>query len=179
MPKTAEKRNARFKKMSPAAKRVAVARDVLKALDAERYEASPGTYIAVTNMPDALERWRDDYSKEGSPLALQKFLQTKAECYVCAIGAAAVSCVRKFDSVTPRAFAETSARSLASDIFSSDQLALMEAAFEVEAGYVRDNGGAALLGERAVRFGDRFDEPRERMHAIFSNVVKNKGVFRP
>lgn len=77
-------------KLKPgAAMRVAIAKDVLKALDAERFIATHGVYVRARDLLDA----RDE-----KPLSFVT-KDTIKRCYVCMKGALFVSAVDRCNSL--------------------------------------------------------------------------------
>lgn len=166
----------------------------MKLLRRETVVATPGEYIDITLKGTANKG--DD---------LQKIIKTKvANCRVCALGAAMVSYVRLYDKVKVGA-AEVSGTDgyydygkdayknyegligerpteTLSKLFSTDQLDLIETAFErmrmgsldSDAGY--EDGSPA---EAALEFGGEYYDPEVRLKAIMKNIIKNEGTFRP
>jgi len=168
-----EDRNARFDALSPAERRMAIARDVLDQLCTGRMQAKRGIYVGEREGGDT------DVDADAQVVADDPYLK----CTVCAIGSAVTSAVRLFD----RAPQKTSLPSLSctgmrdeylSRFFSRGQQALMEAAFEMS-----DICGLApfmTLGvKKAVEFGLRHKTDAARMRAIWRNVLENGGTFVP
>ena len=94
---TVEKSNRKYKTMTDAEKRVAVAKDALLALGKRQYLAMPGTYIGLDDETH-IKVARANQS------TAQKLLLKMPHCEVCAVGAAAISCVRKFDACLSGSF---------------------------------------------------------------------------
>lgn len=188
------KRNREFEALGPAAKRVAIAKDVLDQLAAERYIATAGTYVetGVTVKPSQANAQVCD------------ILDKATECNVCAIGSVFVSAVRLADKLTlndmrfefdsdwktnkpePTPFGDFDAGYL-KQFFTKKQLNLMEACFEgvycSGAGHAEveddDHHTARLWYDRAnaVYEGDDFEGNRLRL--IMKNIVRNNGEFIP
>jgi hypothetical protein len=164
--KSVAKRNEAFKKMSKAQQCVAIARDVVAQIKAKKYSAMPGTYFDF-HSEDVTWDWK----------ALQKLLSPKRApvCEVCAVGAAFASCARLGDDTFDSNYHEKLL-----DSFDARSIVLMECAFE-QHDLLSFPTNASTLEERtkAMNFGDEHDDADERLVAIFKNVIKNKGEFKP
>lgn len=164
-------RNARFDALSPAERRMAIARDVLAQLKKGRLVARADIY--VNTMP-------------GSTISVVGDAQEVADnpglrCTVCAIGSAVVSAVGLFDQVPEFAslhdLAEQHYRyAYLSLFFSEEQQALMEAAFEMKLIGLASSSTPGVF--RAIAFGQRYDTDDKRLRAIWRNVLRN-GEFIP
>ncbi len=155
--------NAAFAKMTKARKRVAIARDVIKALDAKAIVGEHGTYLASYRKTGE-HAWYDQISlkAEDNPSAsTQDLLPVIPACHVCAKGALFVCTVGRRNQVTAKQareqnwYGDSLSKSLGG-IFSGSQLDLIESYFE--------NG---------MRSG------RTDMKAVMENIIKNKGTFKP
>jgi hypothetical protein len=185
--------------MEPAARRVMIAKDVLNLLDAQAIAAERGHYIqeylptvGVTNdtqMNVVVEGW----------LARQR------ACDVCALGAAMLAAVRRFDDLTVGPFVDKSLFGPGTRpnyveylgrFFPKEQLDLIESAFEGEDIF---NLLSEEDAERAVAFYKQYadtpyheyaddddveergstPESNRRLRAIFENIVANNGEFIP
>jgi hypothetical protein len=190
--------NANFKKLSPAQKRVAIAKDVLIQLQLKKYMATAGTYFSTDALP---------LDKTNS---LQHSFNKMESCDVCALGACFVSGVRLADKIKVDAIIdegtiiEDGETEVSSDyisasastmheyldgIFDEQQLALIECAFEGSDIQGVDNWSDR---ERAIAFGEQIrmqceeDDnceygKRDRLilTKIMKNIVKNNGTFKP
>lgn len=168
--KRIEKQNKRFHKLSRRKQRLAIAKDVLAQLKAKKYVAEPGTYIHVL---EAL------FDSNGEQKDLQKvLLSTAAECNVCGLGAAFCSMARLGDEVTASDGEVENIHKTLKSIFSERQIALIEYAFEGA-----DAGDLNILSENEADACGRFYEKRgnddKRLAAIFRNIIKNDGTFKP
>lgn len=157
------------KKLTKPQMRVAIAKDVLAQIKAKRFKIINATYWKVKGANDS-QRINQDFLIEKKPV-----------CKVCALGSAVISGIKLFNEV------ETSDNSgndgettkILGKWFSESQMALIEDAFE---GPYDSN--TCLLSdnnpnEEAVAFGCQFPNRTDRAVAIFKNVIKNNGVFRP
>ena len=63
-------------------------------------------------------------------------------------------------------------------IFTRNQLALIENAFETGRGVYKYQAGE-VAAEKAFLFGSKFVDEDKRMIAIMQNIIDNKGTFKP
>lgn len=181
---TIEERNKGFNSATLKEQRVAIAKDAIKQIKAEKFIAEAGTYLGIEEelgceVGDELQK------------VLKKRKNKGAVCKVCGIGAAFISTVRLFDNYkikeeeldgwdysTTLAVEHMDMRILLSKYFSPSQLSLIECAFEVRWGfgmsdsYKKDREAAAI-------FGDKYEDDNERLLAIFENIVAHNGIFKP
>jgi hypothetical protein len=173
------KKNEEFNGLSPEKRRVAIARDVIRQVEAERLLPTKGVYL----VPNPLSSYMT-YGKEilvGYAVGddLKKIFKKEIEtCNCCAKGALFLSAVEKYNQckVTDnmRASAGTSftneevSKQLRKH-FSHDQLELIESAFE----------GRWSEGNKTNYFHDSYINSYERMQAIMKNIIANKGTFVP
>lgn len=162
MPKTKTKkltvaqRNAAFEKLSPAGKRVQIARDVLERLKLGKLNAARGVYLMASDTS-----------------------RLNRECTACALGAvfacAAVKGVvdRKKGMFDNMYDAESMRRALVGH-FDLDQLHHIETAFEGQ----QINLEAPVSSE-ARRFNSGINDNSERMARIMRNIIHHRGTFRP
>jgi hypothetical protein len=208
-PEAIAKRNAAFAKLSPAQKRVVVAKDVLAALNAKQLKARQSVYVESTlvRSDPASEYDMDEYYRQRNEAdaadAQTMLLEGKAECTVCAIGSVFVCAVERMNKLSYLDFRTMDQRDmrhyLADAGFSLEQLDLMECAFERTAKYIESEKyeqfscGGYEEGDddidAAIRFGEQFvtyNESGSRvvnsegcMRAIMKNIIANNGEFRP
>ena len=199
-------RKITFSKLSPAQKRVAIARDVLKQIRIGRYISSTGAYVSSLLMKDGKEKYNvKDKEVKGNFGKIKK-------CEVCAMGACLMS-ITKFENKLKFGDIGSSMEQLKNDktkelfasIFSPEQLLLIERAFE-------GNLGGTTVGVNifGLREGDFFNQiekchdfytkfninPKDtatskkiselrklseekRLIAIMRNLIRNKGTFIP
>lgn len=140
--------------LTPQNARVAIAQDVLVRLDAHLLVPNPGQYIA------------DD-----------------GDCQVCALGALFACAVPRGDfdnakkllTVGPQM---VTIRSALEKVFDSEQLDLIECAFERDPTFWEGEFYAEEADD-AVEFGREHDNHEDRLRAICQNIVANGGTFRP
>ncbi len=159
---------AKWAKMSATAKRVAIAKDAIFRVKSEQIEPESGSWV-WTNAP---ERW---------DLDMQQLLAQGETCNACALGGAVCALAHFEDKLRygDTGFdGETEDR--LNDIFGAQNLRLIECAFELGNGAFDDSDidDEKAMG-RAIAFGKRYRSERNRFIAIWTNVAKHKGVFKP
>jgi len=181
-----EKRNEAFWKLPAAEQRVAIAQDVLNELSARRMNAKRDIYV-----------YFGDYClpKGSEEDSLQDHLEKMPSCDVCAKGALFVSAVRlgnrfKCGEIVDGVIDEddinyvdfSNFKDFLRDIFSSEQLELIEYVFE--RGIIGDVDSAEIT--KADAFIDHYlskdanwADDEAMMIAIMKNIIKNKGTFIP
>lgn len=178
-----------FKDMTAAEKRVMIAKDTIRWLDAKKIKTKTGTYLKLPYRAIKLKKADD---------RLDTALKTlNKPCNVCALGGMFYSMVRRFDKVTVEVVAtDINDKYLSwmesdniyeelSKYFPRHQLALIESAFEMRGmvdssvySYYQFNEKANFAMYRAINFSSKKNSG-ERLRAIMTNIIKNNGVFRP
>lgn len=181
---------------------IEVARDVLLQLKLKRLQAQSGTYLELEKQDEEGNACglslTTEFGKSGS---FQKTFQqnTNIKCTVCAIGAAYVSYINRFNKVKNSQVISANSNAMVKTlgkIFPGDQLRLMEAVFEC--GWVREPEWFTNLeneyyssdetGEQVPAFEHvnnmieafyyRYADDDKRLRAIMTNVIRNNGEFR-
>jgi rubredoxin len=188
-------------KLSPEQKRVAIAQDVIEQITLGKYQSRFCGFIYI--------RWQGE-EKPSNEESLQKVLPNAEYCDVCALGGMFVSCTRLNNRTKVLAIegkeqymgdvirdGEIFSNQL-NEIFSNEQLMLIEIAFEEGHGSFNvDLVSNTYLShkktyepitpevERARKFGNnngcpgRFFDRRIRMKKIMENIIQNNGRFIP
>lgn len=167
-----KRQNAEFNALTPAAKRVAIARDVIAQLTAGKYNARQGVYVQTH-----IEVTENNLKKDASLLLTQS-----ESCTVCGIGGLVVSAICKADSLPVKSLkyarvgydleiSGPEAYKYLKKFFNQRTLNDIESAFEQHRFGV-SNGAAA-------DFGEDVDDGNERLRLIMENIVVNKGRFVP
>lgn len=181
--------NEYFTSLSPAKKRVAIAKDVIEQVKAERYLAKNRTYI--------------DFLMKFDGQIQSKFDKVKCQC--CALGAMFLSDVKYTNNCTiedlDRINFSREEENRLQNYFDIEQLILIEAAFECwgfetitefdgcEEDYriIEGFGYDVMLSDlsltsedidKAAQFGYQYDDNSERLIAIMRNIIKNRGKFK-
>lgn len=179
-PKLIEKQNAAFHRMSNKRQRVAIAEDVLAQLKLKKYLATPGTYVRSDKLEDIIDGvWDAEKGETVGALDLQTALLSKSpDCNVCGLGAAFCSMARLGDQAE-LSDVENIHEHL-EPIFGMHQIALIEFAFEGEdAGGTAEDNLSEKETDACYRFYDKRPDEDKRLAAIFRNIVKNDGSFKP
>lgn len=161
-----------YDKLTPKQKRLLVAKDVLKQLEARKYkpaggEGGGGFYLGADESGSS---FADDdgagvYEQDG-----QTFFK-KNSCYVCAVGAAVVSQARVFDKCTVGDVVFHQ-ESMLADLFADSGGTYGNMRNDMESAYEDGPEGPDV---KIAKLKSR----RNRLKAIYENVVRNKGDFIP
>ena len=158
--------------MTPAERRVALAKDVIKQIHAKKIEVRAGwgfvapkydAWGSFYDLPNDIEH-EEVISKDDVNVM-------KKDCYVCAMGALFLSRVDKFNKITwgdlncKKPDHDSIVKALRGS-FSRRQLVMIENAFE------RYDGDGC-------EFGDALDDEDDRLLAIMQNIVDHDGTFEP
>jgi hypothetical protein len=171
--------NAAFEKMTPSEKRVAIARDVIAQLAAERLVAVPGIWLdfnVTDNEPD-------------QDPELQTILKSTDQCEGCALGGMFMCAVERanklklseLDEPDTGTASQSDVFSYMRKFFSREQLNLIEVCFEQGNG--AGNVGSDAHDQAMVFFGEAEYEgdcsasANDRMRLIMENIVANNGKF--
>jgi hypothetical protein len=192
-------RNYRFSKMTPAEKRVRIAKDVVVMLDEEKLHARTGSYLRFEDDSENSDVW-DTVRNSPDSKQVHEILEPLESCTVCGIGAAFVATVLRADNLTLGDMtvdgcgsAQTGhltndqpMRKYLETFFTQQQLALIECAFEQDFGFRERLNGTCYKNvatkkdaTKAARLGERYDEHDDRLRAIFNNIIANHGEFVP
>ncbi len=191
-----EKVNAIFQAMTPAEKRVAIAKDVLKHLEAKKIKPTSGTYVN----PDLSNKTlKNKFSgRMIKDVQLQEVYSNVNSCKVCALGAMFFCAVKVANNLNIQQHWQTSVstkilnREVENTIYYKDmgysqsesvfkymkrfftkhQLDLIETAFERFC--LKSNNTNVL---KAIEMFKPEVSLHNRMKAIMQNIIKNKGTF--
>lgn len=175
------KDNLEFQKLSPAEKRVQIARDVLAQLASKRLIARGRTWLRQPEKDMLLETKTALKNKD---VELQTVLSGLKKCEGCALGGMFMCAVERADNLKISQLINfdtvernkedlivegDDAFSYLGKFFSRNQLDLIESAFE------RGNGASSET--RSENFVYNIDDPSERMRLIMENIIANNGTF--
>ena len=172
-------------------KRVAIAKDALLQLKAGIYDPKFGNgyvptlddvdFEGIANGCEILVG--ESAEKVELKSYLDKLVNKKKPCEVCAKGALFLSSVRKFNNFSIQDAADHNgdisywASNIAEDIFGVNNAKLIEAYFEGASSYL-----PVWLEQEMVKidkFGAKYPNSVERLEVILKNIIKNKGTFKP
>jgi hypothetical protein len=185
-----KKGNKEFSKLSKADKRISIAQDVIEQLRMKKYKANAGDYVQFRKDNDSC--YLGSHVEGESSLKEIFFGKNKIKnltCNVCAKGALFMSHVHKVnkfqvDDLTNNINTDTNEYDKLTEIFTGDQLELIEAAFE---GYnhpkkvMEDNKDPVynyrdkVIGKSKAK---NEDDDTIVLKAICNNIIKNKGTFK-
>lgn len=158
-----KRRNKAFAKMTPKQQRKAIAKDVLKQLEAHKYTAGH-EYVNADDCDQHLAMF-----SSVTPEMFQSIVtEDDFKCHVCALGSAFVSLSRLSGAVR---FLDGE-HDVLGKVF-GDQVYHIEMAYE---GWPWSKGHQATKADK--RFFSRYPDKDIRLVAIFENIVKH-GEFRP
>lgn len=155
-----------FEDLSAPEKRVAIARDVIARVEAQKIRPYPGYFIAPA-------------SKYKEAAGANYF----EECEACAVGALLLACAPRLKisssfltTATNTDWGRRIIHKTLEPYFSSSQLDEIEAAFEGKSGYAVNYTGRVY--DASMLFGSS-TSPRERLVSIMNNIIANNGEFNP
>lgn len=194
--KEINRRNRLFKNATPAQKRVLIAKDVLKQIKQKKISPQNGIFMDISRDTLLNFNYEDSFQK-----ALIEGSIPPCEC--CAQGAMFISCtlfnnqtkiydILKYNNGDYIFGGQIEDNEIISNklnqIFSKNQLILIEIAFEKGEGYFTCNESYSNIPKSISKskylkaknfFGDDDVDSEERMIAIMKNIIKNKGEFIP
>ncbi len=164
---TIKAKNNKFSGLTEAQKRVAIAKDVLAQIRSRKFKIQQGAWAV----------W--DYARNLNQDTLTGNTGEKPlRCTACALGAAMLSSIRLFnDCEIGGACGEYEVDNQLGKWFSDRQRALIEYTFEKGKGMKNPWDDEDEL--RARLFYKKYPSAIKRAVAIFKNIVKNKGDFKP
>jgi hypothetical protein len=177
--KTLKKDNAKFKKLTRAKQRVAIAQDVIAQVRAKKFVAdstyfdwgAQGTEVLCNTLEEAEEAELD---------ASECISQVK--CSVCGIGSLFLSGIRKNDKLSINKFLnhDWEMRDMAVEYlgkwFDSNQLDLVEDFYERNGDQCDTDGWTHEESSSPIY---REDNNNKRLVMIMENIISNSGRFNP
>lgn len=187
--RSVKRRNELFAQLSPAEKRVQIARDVIAQLASKKLIATSGVWLTGIDGDDLFDKKDVERNPE-----LQEILAKQESCEGCALGGMFMCAVERHDKLkladlevvkdyrqevkdndgdgelNSGEASEDDATKYLKKFFSEAQLNDIEAAFE-------RGGGAKRGSEGAQFFAEEVDDDGERMRLIMENIIVNKGKF--
>ena len=173
MKKPVTKKVTKRKPLTPAQMRVAIAKDVIKQIIARKMIINNGVYFRPTVADQHVNK----------AVANEKGFQ----CRVCAVGAAIVSGIRLFNEVEFRVadMGVTNSFAAIQNWFRPSQAALIEAGLEGEASRAIYRHCDVKVSKGDMKRADAFYwkhqnmAPEDVVIAIYKNIIRNKGEFKP
>lgn len=160
----------KFAALSPAEKRVAVAKDVIAQLDAKKIIAQAGTYVSITPAANEIVSIEPDDE-------LQAVFAGRV-CDACALGSLFICAVAKLDDCTADSvqfgqhygadfYMRDDPYEYLGQFFDEDQLHDIERVFEGYGGWTDDDTESHLIS----------DDENERLRVIMRNIIDSNGDF--
>lgn len=152
---------------------MAIAKDILAQIKKDLYNIESGTWVQVSGC---------EHISYGQKELLGEFDESPV-CTVCGIGAACVSAIRLFNRDViyyGEIVNYDDALEIIGRYFTLKQADLIEAAFEqrTDTDDMHVSANQEEL-EAAMAFGSQISNHTDLAIAIFKNIIKNKGTFRP
>ncbi len=170
----------KLSQMTKQEARIAIAKDVVAQIRAERYTARTGAFTVMDDGDDG------SMTKQGAADAVRA---GQHKCSVCAVGAGVVSAAGLFNKLPDGdelcwgvIVDETGTENYAylGKFFPRATLIQMEDAFE-RADFANDRGVrlSREAEDAAIAFGSRWADDADRLEAVWANVLANEGAFDP
>lgn len=192
------RKNTAFLRSSPAAKRVTIAKDVIEWLDAKKLIPA-GTnggseYLRIIPVEGVATELGGGWARPQPREVVEEHggVVNGDACVACGIGALVATAAERgvchlnniHNWIADDVPAEI--HSALAGIFEPKQLALIEYAFEQGSGLANALRTGHLRGllehderDQCLRFGSSFLTREERLRAIMTNIIDNKGTFIP
>ena len=165
--KTLQKRNDKFKALTNKKKRLAIAKDVILAVNQEKFIPKEGYGYYTLEGEKANEDGEISYDA-GDDVEVQGLLNDGMKCNCCAMGAVLMSKIRLGNDCTLGKLEHSSDSFIIRElegIFSRHELRTMEHVFEGEGDFSE------------MEFYKRYNNAYDRLIAIMENVIENDGEF--
>lgn len=162
-----------MKKMTPSQMRVAIAKDAIKQIKSKRFIITTGLYFWNREQENSRIFENEVYDRAR--------LRKLKRCQVCELGAALVSAVRLFNQIEISCSScnEHYIAEMLGRWFSIGQMSMMESAFETDGGNLLGKNLGSNDMDKCLEFRSLYPNDRARAIAIFRNIIKHKGTFKP
>ena len=199
--KEIDSRNALFKNANLQQKRILIAKDALQQSIKKKIKIVPGKWVDLHFKNNSMI----DYSDSDQSLRELLLSDKLKPCECCGLGGLFVSCTL-FNNKTTYGDVTSGDEEYLGDpiqdditlsnklneIFTKNQLILIEIAFEGNDGYFADDlyyhfedtnkpyhGISKSLFDKALDFYKKYPNDTKRFQAIMRNIIKNNGTFVP
>jgi len=169
--------------------RIAIAKDVLKQLNAKKIIAASGTWITDSKMPDLDEYVCDLQNKGERKFDVKNYVNKVNQCEVCALGSLFVSAVNLYNNVYISTDKNSNPQDQVWNIFTNLSSSPLKRYFSVaqlkyiEAAYEGLAGEHIPADERSEKYAEAFylahSNNNERLRGIMQNIIDNNGTFKP
>ena len=156
--------------LTPNERKVEIAEDVLQSIKNQEF-----TNIDTGHYVDNIYILYSNYQSQ-EIISKEQCKQIKKECSMCARGALLIGRIDRFNTLKWNDVydSQVSTTNGLKGSFTQKELELIECACEQYAGFHKQDAEVAL---RAEKFGDKFNDPVDRMIAICENIIENNGEF--
>ena len=182
--KNLDERNKWFESLSKKGKRLAIVKDLLESVNANKFSLEHAYFRAVNN--------RGIFTRDTN---LQKILQYNKDtkctgCYIAGLlyskiilgNKESIDITRVSNKNSCYLINGNSIKESLNEIFSTKQLVAIEAAFEnhsrLSTIYKASKKDMKFI-RKAVKFGGKFSRDDIRVEAICNNILENDGKFKP
>lgn len=186
------KKNERYAKMSKMKKRVALAKDVLRLLDAKKFRAKNRVYVKMIDREfleklGATPETTNEGVRESATVKAKKSnaLRAEVQCEVCAIGS--LFAARMLND-KDQGMISDDVKMVGSlkDLYTHKEMRAMECLFE---GFYSGHDGHRNTGKNPDTIREWFRKynphvngfdtlkPEKTLRALMENIIENKGVF--
>jgi hypothetical protein len=175
------KSNKRFASMTPAQKRVRIAKDVIAQLDAKEIVAKNGVYFSLAGAKpyDSV----DSICDENAGASVQELARTEfLGCNVCAIGAGFIASVKRLNKLKVEDLLTNSERNIDDDdmvayliatgAFTETQARKLELVFERHGGYFDWQAGKHMAGKHMAGYTEFTAD------LVNGDVLKSDAIMR-
>lgn len=184
------KRNKAFEGKTNAEKRVLIAKDVLQQIRKGFFVPERKGFVNINTL-GGTTLYSPLSGSEEEQNVRELLMAGSTGCECCALGGLMLSCTL-FNNKTMTSDSDlfyigdginaghTFSNGL-TEIFDRCQLELIENAYELGRGYFKYFvcKSSDMERNKAIKFGQKYVEPKDRLRAIMKNIIKNKGDFIP
>lgn len=183
-----EESNDIFNASTKAEKRVAIAKDCIARIELGQFTAQRGRFCNIDADNDGF--LADGFHLRKTKTSIKKTLNdNRIRCRVCAKGSMFMSYIGRVNDMGFDKMSSGGTHNLEYhnppmtkllEIFSKNQLDLMEYAFEGTGDYLWMSSIFTQRNRKQCKsFYKRYENSNERLIAICENIIKNKGTFKP
>lgn len=164
-----------------------IAHDIINNINAQVYTANRGSYVNMISVTEN-NKWQDVRYGELANAGVKENFSKIRSCTVCALGACLMSITKFNNRLTfnelPLGIGwQGKQLKLLTDIFTPNELAKIEVAFEGKWSYDESNIGrdklSAKLSDKTVnkimKFHELYNDSEKRLVAIMESIIANKG----
>lgn len=175
--------NKAFNSSSKSSQAISLAKDVIAQINCGKIKPEAGVYLDLVGE----DNYHTNSFEPVKNIELQAIIKDPVvSCEACAIGSMFTCDILKNNNFKVRTSElndvdnDTKMRCRLRKIFTSQQLHLIEMAFEAgNYNYMIFRGVTVSDKEAAYAFGKKYRSDKKRLIAIMKNIIKNKGVFKP